>query len=83
MSEHTQAQNTGRTLRGVVVKSASKDTAVVSVERYTKHSKYKKYFRVSKKYLVHDPGNSAQVGEKVVIRESKPISKRKRFTLVK
>lgn len=79
----TQAQSTGRVLQGVVVKAAMKDTATVLVERFVKHPKYKKYIRRSKKYLVHDAGNTAQVGDKVSIKEVAPISKRKRFALVK
>jgi len=74
--------NAGKTFEGVVVKSAMKDTATVQVERYVKHPKYKKYMKLSKKFLVHDVGNRAQIGEKVVIRETRPISKRKRFVLV-
>ena len=73
---------TGKTFEGVVVKSAMKDTATVQVERYVKHPKYKKFMRLSKKFLVHDVGNTAQIGEKVTIRETRPISKRKRFVLV-
>jgi small subunit ribosomal protein S17 len=76
------AQKQGKFLVGVVVKTAMKDTATVSVTRYVKHPKYKKYLRLSKKFLVHDPGNSAKVGDKVTIRETRPISKRKRFALV-
>lgn len=72
----------GKTFEGVVVKSAMKDTATVQVERYVKHPKYKKFMRLSKKFLVHDVGNTAQIGEKVTIRETRPISKRKRFVLV-
>jgi len=72
----------GKFLRGVVVKAAMKDTVTVSVERYVKHPKYQKYMRRTKKYLVHDPGNTAAVGDKVIIRETKPISKRKNFMLV-
>ena len=75
-------QNVGKTFDCVVVKTAMKDTASVLVERYVKHPKYKKYMRKSQKFLVHDPGNTAQVGEEVVIRETRPISKRKRFILV-
>lgn len=75
--------NTGKTFEGVVVKSAMKDTVTVSVERYVKHPKYKKFMRLSKKFLVHDEGNTAQVGEKVTIRETRPISKRKHFIIVK
>ena len=73
---------TGKTFEGVVVKSAMKDTATVQVERYVKHPKYKKFMRLSKKFLVHDVGNTAQIGEKVTIRETRPISKRKSFVLV-
>ena len=73
----------GKTFEGVVVKTAMKDTATVQVERYVKHPKYKKSMRLSKKFLVHDAGNTAQVGEKVTIRETRPISRRKRFILVK
>lgn len=72
----------GRTFRGVVVKTAMKDTMTVSVERLTKHPKYEKYMRRTKKYLVHDAGNTAKVGDTVIIRETKPMSKRKRFILV-
>lgn len=79
-----QTQKTsGKTFEGVVVKSAMKDTATVSVERYVKHPKYQKFMRLSKKFLVHDPGNTAAVGEKVTIKETRPISKRKRFVIVK
>ncbi len=73
----------GKTFEGIVVKSAMKDTATVQVERYVKHPKYKKFMRLSKKFLVHDVGNTAQIGEKVTIRETRPISKRKRFVIVK
>ena len=72
----------GKVLLGVVVKTAMKDTVTVSVERYEKHPKYKKFMRLSKKFLVHDPGNTAKVGDKVSIRETRPISKRKHFELV-
>lgn len=74
---------TGKTFEGVVVRRAMKDTCTVLVERYTKHPKYKKFMRLSKKFLVHDPGNTAQVGEKVTIKETRPISRHKRFVLVK
>jgi small subunit ribosomal protein S17 len=73
----------GREFEGVVVKAAMKDTCTVLVERYVKHPKYKKYQRLSKKFLVHDAGNTATVGQKVTIRETRPISKRKRFVIVK
>ena len=73
----------GKFFEGVVVKTAMKDTATVSVELYVEHPKYKKYLRRSQKFLVHDPWNTAKVGDKVVIRENRPLSKRKRFVIVK
>lgn len=71
----------GKILSGVVVKTAMKDTATVLVERYVMHPKYKKYLQRGKKYLVHDPGNTTQIGDKVTIREARPISKRKHFVI--
>lgn len=73
----------GRVLRGTVVASKMQDTCTVAVERYVKHPKYKKFMRRTKKFLVHDKGNTAQVGAQVEIKETRPLSKRKRFTLVK
>lgn len=69
-------------LKGVVVSAAMKDTIVVLVEDYKKHSKYEKYFLRGKKYKAHDKGNTALVGDEVVIEECRPISKEKKFTLV-
>jgi small subunit ribosomal protein S17 len=71
-----------RVLKGTVVASKMQDTCTVAVERYVMHPKYKKYIRRTKKYLVHDAGNTAVVGSKVEIRETRPVSKRKRFELV-
>lgn len=79
----TETTSQGRVLRGTVVASKMQDTITVAVERYVKHPKYKKYLRRTKKYLVHDVGNTAQVGDAVAIKEVPPISKRKTFTLVK
>ena len=78
---NTTKNTQGREFAGTVVKAAMKDTVTVSVARYVKHPKYKKFIRLSKKYLVHNPGNTARVGDRVTIRESRPISKNKHFTL--
>jgi len=58
------------------------DTCTVAVERYVHHPKYKKFMRRTKKFLVHDKGNTAKVGDVVDIKETRPISKRKCFELV-
>lgn len=73
----------GRVLSGTVVSTKMQDTIAVLVERYVMHPKYKKFMRRTKKYLVHDKGNTAKEGDKVEIRETRPISKRKHFELVK
>jgi small subunit ribosomal protein S17 len=76
-------ESKGKVLRGTVVASKMQDTCTVAVERYVMHPKYKKFMRKTKKFLVHDKGNVAKVGQLVEIKETRPISKRKRFELVK
>jgi small subunit ribosomal protein S17 len=83
MEEKNTQKNNGKVLSGVVLKSAMTDTVTVAVQRYVKHPKYKKFVKQVKKYLVHDPKNTAEVGEKVTIKESRPISKKKSFVIVK
>ena len=73
----------GRVLNGTVVSTKMQDTITVAVERYVMHPKYKKFMRRTKKFLVHDKGNTAKEGDKVEIRETRPMSKRKHFELVK
>ncbi len=85
-TENTTTETTvsnGRVLSGVVVSTKMQDTITVAVERYVMHPKYKKFMRRTKKFLVHDKGNTAKEGDKVEIRETRPISKRKHFELVK
>lgn len=82
MTTENTTVSTGRTLRGTVVSTKMKDTITVAVERLVKHPKYKKYLKRTKKFLVHDAGNTAKEGQMVDIRETRPISKRKHFELV-
>jgi len=67
---------------GVVVSNKAEKTVTVSVERRLQHKLYRKVLRVSKKYHAHDPENSANVGDTVRIRETRPISKTKCWKLV-
>ncbi len=69
-------------LSGVVIASKMKDTVTVAVTRYVKHPKYKKYIVKTKKYLAHDPGNTKEVGARVIIESCRPLSKRKHFKIV-
>ncbi len=81
MTTDSTTQN-GRVLKGTVVSTKMKDTITVAVERYVMHPKYKKFMRRTKKFLVHDAGNTAKEGAIVEIRETRPMSKRKHFTLL-
>ena len=71
-----------RILKGVVVSDKMKDTVVVSVKSYKKHPRYGKYISRDKKYKAHDAGNTRKVGDHVIIQESRPVSKDKRFTVI-
>ena len=69
-------------LTGVVVGNKMDKTAVVLVNRLKKHKAYKKYIKSRAKYLVHDPQNRCNLGDKVRIIESRPISKTKRWQVI-
>lgn len=71
-----------RVLRGVVVSDTNNKTVVVKVERRFTHPLLKKTVRRSKHYHAHDEDNRAKAGEQVLIEESRPISKLKRWRLV-
>ena len=69
-------------LTGIVVGNKMDKTAVVLVNRLKKHRAYKKYIRSRAKYLVHDPQNRCNLGDKVRIIEARPISKIKRWQII-
>ena len=71
-----------RTVQGTVVSDAADKTILVKVERRVRHPVYKKFISRSKKYMAHDEPNSAKSGDVVVIRECRPLSKRKCWELV-
>ena len=71
-----------RTLLGVVVSDKMDKTVVVTVSRFIEHPKYGKFYKVSKKYKVHDENNQYKVGDKVEIVSTRPISKDKRFKVL-
>ena len=73
---------TSRELTGKVVSDKMKDTIVVSVDRSIKHPIYGKIIRRTTKIHAHDAGNTCKMGDLVTIKESRPISKTKRWTLV-
>jgi small subunit ribosomal protein S17 len=66
---------------GQVVSTKMQKTIVVAVEMRKPHAKYKKIMRTTKKFYAHDEQNSARIGDMVRIRETRPLSKLKRWTL--
>jgi small subunit ribosomal protein S17 len=79
----TEKNTNNKILEGTVVSDKMDKTVVVSVTRFVKHPKYKKYLKITKKFKAHDEDNSSKVGSKVAIKETRPISKDKRFVVVK
>ncbi len=72
-----------RTLVGVVVSDKMNKTRVVAITRLRKHPKYLRYYKVTKRFKVHDEMNVTKKGEEVVIRETRPMSRDKRWEIVK
>ncbi len=71
-----------RTLKGVVMSDKMTKTVVVAVSRLIKHPKYKKYYKVTKRYKAHDEKGEYHTGDKVVIQETRPLSKEKRWIVI-
>ena len=82
MTETEKGKITHRVLKGKVVSTAMAKTAVIEVESKKRHPKYVKVIKRTKKYLIHDEKNELGIGDFVAVRETRPISKRKRFMLV-
>ena len=72
-----------RQLLGTVVSDKMDKTVTVLVERLVKHRVYKKYIKRHTKYAAHDALNACNIGDKVMITESRPLSKSKRFRVSK
>jgi small subunit ribosomal protein S17 len=82
MAGATQVQGKRKTKVGRVVSDKMDKTVVVSVERLTRHPLYKRVVRMTTKFAVHDEENQARVGDTVLIEESRPLSRTKRWRLV-
>ena len=72
-----------KVLTGLVVSDKMDKTVVVLVERLVKHAVYQKYVRRRKKFSAHDENNDCRVGDKVLIRQSRPLSRTKRWRVSK
>ena len=77
---HTQVKK--RTFIGVVSSDKMAKTRTVLVARMKKHPKYLRYFKVSRKFMAHDENNEYRTGDKVIVEETRPLSKEKRWRIV-
>ncbi len=75
--------NNNKILNGVVVSDKMDKTVVVAVTRFVKHPKYKKFLKITKKFKAHDEDNSTKTGDQVSLRQTRPLSKDKRFEVIK
>jgi len=79
MDHDNQTQRRKKTLIGIVISDKMDKTVTVLVERLTQHSTYKKFIRKRKKFRAHDEQNACRIGDKVLIVESRPLSKDKHW----
>ena len=79
----TRERGHRKTLRGYVVSDKMEKTVVVRVDRRFAHPLYKKVITRSKKYMAHDEANRCQVGDFVEIMETRPLSRHKRWRVVR
>ena len=68
-----------KTLTGVVVSDKMEKTVVVVVEQRVLHDRYKKYVRRQNRFMAHDERNDCRTGDRVIIEEARPLSRRKRW----
>jgi small subunit ribosomal protein S17 len=70
-------------LQGIVVSDKMRKTVVVRVDRLKKHTRYQKFFRVNRRFKAHDEMGEYRIGDVVLIEETRPVSKDKRWRVVK
>jgi len=69
-------------LIGKVISNKMQKTVVVEIERIKEHPKYKRRFKVKKKYKAHDEKGEYKIGDRVIIEECRPLSKEKRWRVI-
>ena len=83
MTEAVKTESKARVREGIVLSNKMQKTAIVEVTRLIEHPQFKKIVKSKVKYAVHDEENQAKIGDKVRIQETRPLSKTKRWRLVK
>jgi small subunit ribosomal protein S17 len=79
--ETTAATGNKQTKVGVVVSNKMQKTVVVAVENLVRHGMYQKYVKRTSKFLAHAENNDVNVGDRVLIEETRPLSRRKRWNV--
>ncbi|HEX7832233.1 MAG TPA: 30S ribosomal protein S17 [Thermoanaerobaculia bacterium] len=79
--EKNESAASKRTKTGVVVSNKMEKTVVVAVENLVKHGMYQKYIKRTNKFLAHNEQSDINIGDRVVIEETRPLSKRKRWNV--
>ncbi len=80
-TKETNEQATRSTKVGTVVSNKMQKTVVVAVENLVKHGMYQKYIKRTSKFLAHAENNDVNIGDRVLIEETRPLSKRKRWNV--
>jgi len=81
MAEQEKKQSRKQTKVGVVVSNKMNKTVVVAVENLVEHGMYQKYIKRTNKFLAHNEDSNLGVGDRVLIEETRPLSKRKRWNV--
>jgi small subunit ribosomal protein S17 len=80
-TKETNEKTTRSTKVGTVVSNKMQKTVVVAVENLVKHGMYQKYIKRTSKFLAHAENNDVNIGDRVLIEETRPLSKRKRWNV--
>lgn len=83
MQEKATTQKTRKEVACVVTSAKMNQSRVATIERLVPHGRYGKYVRRTTKLMFHDANNETQEGDRVLVTQCRPMSARKRFTLVK
>ncbi|MEK7575504.1 MAG: 30S ribosomal protein S17 [Patescibacteria group bacterium] len=83
ISNGVENKNKGKILKGKIVSDIMDKTVVVLVESFRKYPKYEKYMKISKRFKAHDEKNEYKKDDLVMIQECRPISKDKRFRILR
>jgi small subunit ribosomal protein S17 len=76
-----ETNSKNRKLKGTVASDKMNLTAVVEVKSLKKHPKYKKFYKVSRRFKAHNPENKFHIGDEVIMTETRPMSKEKRWII--